>query len=161
MPTRAPPRPGPLALGRPPAATEGRGRHDADDHVRAVDEGDQGGPDGYAAYVVLGAVDRVEDPAATGVGGALGQSLVSPKLLADDPVVGSGRPEVRAQQLLGRTVGIADRGEVRLGLDDEVERLEPVEGQQVSGVGHGKPESQVVGVRRHNEEVSRAMSGDI
>ena len=77
-----------LAAGGPPAAAESRGRDHADDDVGSVDEGDERGPDGHAAYVVLGAVDRVEDPAPAARRPCTG--CVGAELLADDGVVRCG-----------------------------------------------------------------------
>ena len=60
----------------------------------------------------LGAVDRVEDPAAGGAGGA-----GEPELLAQDGVVGEASLDARAQELFGAAVGDRHRGEIGLGLD--------------------------------------------
>ena len=101
------------ALGRPPAASEGGRGHDADDRLVVVEQGDQGGPHRHAADEALGAVDRVEHPAPVAAAGRA-------ELLAEHRVVGPLDLEQVAQGLLDGPVGVADGGEVRFGLDDQV-----------------------------------------
>src|SRR6266568_5090742 len=97
------------APGRPPAPAECR-RGGQTDHQAAVAlQGDQRGEHRDAADVVLGAVDRVDDPAR----GCLG--AVAPgdaELLAKDRVVGPLLADALAQQLLGGPVRLGDRGQV-------------------------------------------------
>ena len=67
---------------------------------------------------------------------ATGESRCAPELFAENRVVGTMRRQRRAQQLLGRPVGIGDRGEVGLGVDAQIERAESVQCQRVGRVGH-------------------------
>ncbi|MPM49152.1 hypothetical protein SDC9_95880 [bioreactor metagenome] len=57
------PGPGALSAGGPPPPAEGRGTDHSGDHLGALHQRDQRGPHRHAADVVLGAVDRVDDPA--------------------------------------------------------------------------------------------------
>ena len=128
MATQGAAEPGALASGRPPASTECRRGNHPDHGVvlggTVVDESDQRGPHGYAAHVVLGPVDRVEDPAASRA-----RPLGVAELLADHGVVWPLLGQPGAQHHLGRAVGIAHGRQVGLGLDDEVEGLKPAEGE--------------------------------
>ena len=135
---------GPRAVaGRgPPAPLELRGRDDAEHDLVVDGERDQGGPDGDAADEVLGAVDRVHDPAPLAVAG---RAL----LLAGD---GVPRPDPRqgaADGLLDGLVGVGDRRQVGLAHDVQVEGLEPVRGRGVRIIGEDVREAQIVGVVRH------------
>ena len=62
---------------------------------------------------------------------------------------GRARDSVDADRLLGGRVGVADRRQVRLGLDPQVQRLEAVHRDGVGGVGEHVGQSEVVVVRRH------------
>ena len=56
-------------------------------------------------------------------------------LLAEDGVVGALTGQDRSQLGLDGFVGIGDRGQVRFGLDAQIQRPEPVEGDRVGPVG--------------------------
>ena len=59
------------------------------------------------------------------------------------------RRQRRAQQLFGRLVGVGDRRQVGFGLDPQIQRAEPVQGQRVGAIGqspargrgHSRPRS--------------------
>src|SRR5439155_9609124 len=80
---------------------------DADGDLARVLEPDQRGPDGHVADEVLGAVDRVDDPASP---------LIAHRaeLLAEEPVLGKRAAEHLADDLLGALVGLRHRRRVRL-----------------------------------------------
>ena len=63
---------------------------------------------------------------------------------------GRSRASRRADRLLHGAVGVADRGQVGLGLDHEVGRAEAVHGDRVGGVGEAQREREVVGVGGHD-----------
>ena len=143
MVTSAPPAQAPspgLAHQRRPK--RGRG-HDAHDGYAVHEQGQQGGPDGYAADEVLGPVDGVDDPHATDVG--CGSAAV---LLAVHGVVGTGLGKLLPHEPLDGPISVADRREVRLGLDDEVERKKALQGQRIRTIGELERQSEVIGVRR-------------
>ena len=104
-----------------------------------------GGPHRHPAHEVLGAVDGVDDPAAPAAGAdELGV------LLAQHPVLGAlDGHQHRTHEQLDRPVGVADRGEVGLGLDHEVASVEPVHRDGVGRVGDAQREREVVGVSGH------------
>src|SRR5207342_3818811 len=95
---------GARTLGGPPALAQCRRADDADHRLALIDEGDQGGPDRDAADKVLGAVDRVDDPAA-------GTVARTAEFLAQDGVAGTGPGKLAANGLFSGLVGIGDRGE--------------------------------------------------
>ena len=130
-------RPGAGPVGGPPAPAEGRRGHEAEHGHVVVDERDQGRPGGHPADEVVGAVDRVDDPAPGAVAGGL-------ELLALDGVAGPGALELDPDQLLGRLVGVADQREVGLGLHDEVVRPEPGHRDPLDGVRQDMGKAQVV-----------------
>ena len=76
---------------RPSAGAE----HDPDAHLAVLLEREQRRPHRDAAHVVLGAVDRVDDPAPAR------QRPSTPELLAQDRVAGPRPAEPVADQLLG------------------------------------------------------------
>lgn len=143
----------PATLGRPPATVQRGGGHHADDRLEAVlarlHQRDQGRPYGDTAYVVLGAVDRVDDPAPRA--GAL-----DPVLLAQDRVTRARPVQVPADQFLRVLVRLAHRGHVRLGLDLEVQGLEPVHRRRVGGVRQYVGKAQIIVVVGHAVTVSTA-----
>ena len=91
---------------------------------------------------VVGAVDRVDDPLPrAGPGGR--------ELLADDGVARPGALELGADQLLGVAVGVADQGEVGLGVDPQVLGAEPRGRDALDGIREHVGEAQVVVVAGH------------
>ena len=131
--------PGAVAGRGPPATLELRGGDHAEHHLVVDDEGDERGPDRHAADEVLGAVDRVDDPASLAVPG---RAL----LLAGDRVAGAHPRQRAPDALLDRLVGVGDRGEVGLAHHVQVERLEPGGGVRVGVVGEHVRKAQIVGV---------------
>ena len=125
------------ALGRPPALAQRRGADHADHGFAFVDEGDQRGPHRHSADKVLGAVDRVDDPAAGTVAG-------TSELLTEHGVTGTGTGQLAADGLLGGLVRIGDRRQIGLRLDLEVERFEPAHGLVVHGIGQHMGQTQVI-----------------
>ena len=105
----------------------GRG-HDADAQLAVLLEREQRRPDRHAADVVLGAVDRVDDPPAA----ASRPRCRTPRRGPRRPGRAACQPV--ADQLLGRVVGLGDRGEVGLGLDLQVVRAEAAQ-RDLVGVG--------------------------
>src|SRR5690606_18476271 len=99
-------------------------------------ERDQRRPDGDAAHEVLGAVDGVDDPRPVAPAGVA-------ELFTYHRVARPGTAQRAADRLLDGPVGVADRGEVRLGLDLEVDGLEPPHRQVVGGVRHDVGETEV------------------
>jgi len=109
-----------------PRAEGGRGDHP--DHDVATDhQPDQRGPDRHAPDEVLGAVDRIQDPAPLSHARPAG-------LLAEHRVARPGPAQHVPQLLLGSQVGIGDRGKVGLGFDPQVQRPEPAHGDVVRRV---------------------------
>ncbi len=128
--------------GGPPAPLQ-RGRGDEPEHGRLVDdEADERGPHGHTAHEVLRAVDGVDDPAPGAVAGRL-------ELLTLHGVARPGPLELRADELLGRAVGVGDRREVRLALDDEVVGPEARDRHPLDGVREDVGQTQVVVVGGH------------
>ena len=117
------------ALPGPPSHAERRCRHDTDDERARVLEPDERRPDRDAAHVVLGAVDRVDDPS---VLVAVADEVV--ELLADDRVRGRGRDPL-AQGNLDGAIRFAHRCEVRLGLDPQIVRTKARGRDRVGFVG--------------------------
>src|SRR6266498_2651567 len=116
----------------------------ADQRAAVALQGDQRGEHRDAADVVLGAVDRVDDPAR----GCLG--AVAPgdaELLAKDRVVGPLLADALAQQLLGGPVRLGDRGQVRLGLDHQIGGAEAFQGDGVGKVGELQRQPEVDEIR--------------
>ncbi len=95
---------------------------------------------GHAAHVVPRPVDRVDDPARRGA--------VVAELLAEHALAGALARDELADRLLGGAVGLRDRRQVGLRLDDEVERAEARERDRVGGVGEAVREGEV-GVAAH------------
>ena len=102
----------------------------------SVGQREQGRPHRHAADEVLGAVDRVDDPAPV----AAGRRVVA-ELLAEQRVVRALRRQRRADGGLDRPVGVADRSQVGLGLDDQVERPEPLQRKEIGSIGEGQRQS--------------------
>ena len=98
-------------------------------------ERDQRAPDRAAADVVAGAVDRVDDPAD-------GAAVVA-ELLPEDAFTVAVAPDEQPDRLLGGAVGFADRRQVGLRLDLEVERPEAGQRDRVGGVGELVCEAEV------------------
>ena len=71
------------------------------------------------------------------------------ELLAHDGVAGPGALELGADHLLRAPVGIADRGQVGLGVDDQVIGEEALHREPVHGVGEDVGQAQVVVVPGH------------
>ena len=93
------------------------------------------------------AVDRVDDPLArAGPGGG--------ELLADDGVARPGALELGADQLLGVAVGVADQGQVGLGVDPQVLGAKPRDGDALDGIREHVGEAQVVVVAGHDAQPS-------
>jgi len=130
-------RPRSSAAGGPPPTPECRCRHHAGDDVVVDHQGDQRGPNRDTAQIALGAVDRVDHPAARSP--ALGAEL-----LTNDRVSRSGPGEHAADPLLRRPVGVGDRSRVGLGVDAQVTRPEPLHGLRVGVVGKDVREPEVV-----------------
>ncbi len=66
------------------------------------------------------------------------------ELLAEQRIVGTFAGQVLADHPLDRLVGVADRRQVGLGVDDEVGRAEAGHRDHVGVVGHSQRERQVV-----------------
>jgi hypothetical protein len=75
-------------------------------------------------------------------------SLVA-ELLTEHRVARPGPLEGAADQLLGRAVRLGDRRHVRLGVDAQVDRLEPLHRGGVGHVGEDVGEAQIIVVVRH------------
>ena len=99
-------------------------------------ERDERGPHRDAAGVALGAVDRVDDPAALRVAGRA-------ELLADDGVARASAGEALAHHLLHRAVGLGDRREIGLGVDHEVGGAKARQRDVVGGVGELEGEREI------------------
>ena len=107
------------ARGRPTSACCSAGADTTPTHELArVLEADQRRPDRHAAHVVLGAVDRVDDPAELGIA-ATGH--VSPNS-SPSTAWSVDAAEPVADRLLDRLVGLAHRREVGLGAHLQVVR---------------------------------------
>ena len=85
-----------------------------------------------------------------------GLEPVGRELLADDGVARSGALELDADELLGLPVGVADEGEVGLGLDPQVLGAEACRGDPLDGVGEHVGEAQVVVIAGHGPQPSGA-----
>ncbi len=135
---------GPRSAARrgPPAPAEGRGGHHADHDLRAVHQPDERRPHRYAADVVLGAVDRVDDPAPW-------PAAPPARLLAEHRVPGPRPAQHVAQRLFGGPVGVGYRRQVGLGLDPQVKRTETARRDVIGGVSEDVREAQVVVVASH------------
>ena len=134
----AAPRPGARTHGGPPATLEsGRCDQAEDGGVVLVEQTDEGRPDRDAAYEVVGAVDRVDDPASWAAPGR-------PLLLADDGVARSRPSELTADELLRSAVGVGDESQVGLGLDDEVLSEEPGHRRALHRVREHMGEAEIV-----------------
>lgn len=137
---------GSQALGGPPAAVERRSRDDADHRavaaLAALHQRDQRRPDRHPADVVLGAVDRVDDPAAR-------SRALAAELLAEHRVPWPGPLELAADELFGGLVRLAHRRHVRFGLDLEVECLEALHGGGVRGVREHMAETKIIVIVGH------------
>ncbi len=129
-------RPGAAAALGMPAAVECGSRDDTQAQLTVLLEGDQGRPDGDAARVVAGAVDRVDDPAAPAPAG-------DPELLAEHAVARALGRESLADRRLDRSVGLRDRGQVGLRLDVQVARAKTAERDGIGRVGERESESKV------------------
>ena len=129
----------------PVAAHQRRPRAGADDHAdhghTVIDQRDEGRPHRHPAHEVLGAVDRVDHPAAGAVAGRV-------ELLALDGVARPGPLELGPDVLLGGAVGVGHRREVRLALDDEVLGAEPGDRHPLHRVGEDVGQAEVVVVVR-------------
>ncbi len=97
------------ALGRPPAAPQRRRGHHADRHLVPLLEGQQRRPHRDPAHVVLGPVDRVDDPAPPALG-CFGRAV----LLAHDRVAGRATAS-RSRRVRSTAVSASVTG-VRSGL---------------------------------------------
>ena len=139
-------------LARPPPTPDGRCRDDTRDHVVLDHQRDERRPDRDSADEVLGAVDRVDHPAARS---PAGRAL----LLAVERVARTGSAERAAHGLLDGLVGVGDRGQVGLVDDVQVLSLEPVHRQRVRVVGEDVRESQIVGVVRRHSAQRTARTG--
>src|SRR5215213_783967 len=106
---------------RPPAPAERRRADDTDRRLIIDHQGNQRAPYRHAAYEVLGAVDRVDDPAARAPSG-IAHLLTMHRIAWPSPAEGT------ADGPFGRSVGIGDRSEVRFGGDMQVERFEAARG---------------------------------
>ena len=126
------------ATHRPPGVAEGRRRADADAHLAVLLEREQRRPDRDAADVVLGPVDRVDDP--TPVRGPLGAEL-----LAQQRIPGAGGDQPVPDELLGRRVGLGDGRQVGLGLHLQVVGAEASE-RDLVGEGHELEGESQIGV---------------
>ena len=122
----------------PPPRAERR-RRDHPERELAVDfEREQRRPHRQAAGVPLGAVDRIDDPAARRADARLAL------LLTEHGVVGSGARELGPDHGLDRAVGFGDGREVGLGLDHEVLGAEPGQAQAVGRIGELERERKVL-----------------
>jgi len=132
------------------AATPARGgevaRHRVQDHAgrdgAAFLKADQDRPEGDPPDEVLGAVDRIDDPARL-------LRARGAELLAEEPVIGKGAAEDPADQLLGLPVGLGDRR--RVGLERDLEAAAVVLERNVAG-GAGRLDGhrqQAIGRGRH------------
>ena len=101
-----------VALGCPPATAQCWGRDYADNRLAVLQQGNQGGPDRDIAHEVLGAVDGVDDPLT-----ALKHSFAA-EFFAENFIARALVRQNLAEQLLARDIGIGDRSQVGLGLDD-------------------------------------------
>ena len=126
----------PAAALRPPTAPERRRGDDPDPNLPVLLERDQCRPDGHAARVVPRTVDRINDPASAGVS-ALAE------LLAEDPVSRTSARESLPDRLFDRAVRLGHRGQIRLGLDDEVVRTKAAERDGVGLVGELEREREI------------------
>jgi hypothetical protein len=129
--------PGAGAGGRPPAASQRRRGDQADHRHAVVHQGDQGGPDRHPADEVLRPVDRIHDPLPGATAGGA-------ELLADHRVPGSGPAQLAADQFLGRPIGISDRGQVRFGLHQQIDRGEPGDRHCVHLVGDHMRQAEII-----------------
>jgi len=76
------------------------------------------------------------------------------ELLAQHRVPRPGPAEGGAQEFLDRPVGVADRRQVGLGLDAQVECFEPLRRHRVGLVGELVRQAQVVLVASHDPETT-------
>jgi len=126
-----------VAASGPPSAVKGRRGHDAEDD-RVVDpQRDQRRPDGDATDEVLRPIDGVDDPGAFAGAGRAG-------FLADDRVVRPFGGEGSPYGVFDRAVRVGDRGQVGLGLDEQIGGEEAREAERVCRVGQGMREHKVV-----------------
>ena len=140
--------------GGPPPSAQRWCRHDADDDVVPVEQGDEGGPDRHPAHVVLRPVDRVDDPAAS-------SRACLAVLLAEHGVVGPAGGELLADGALDRAVRLGHRRQVRLRLDDEVGGAEAGHGDPVRQAGELEGEGEVVGEIGHPGNLPRRRAAGI
>lgn len=138
---RSPAQPGAPVRRRPPAAVQGGGADHADGGAVVLQQGDQRGPDRYAAQEVLGAVDGVDQPGAPGGDGAAG-------LLPGERVVGAGGAQFLADGRLDGGVRVGHGCTVRLLPDPQVEGVEAADGEPVGEVAQTEGQFEVV-LRRH------------
>ena len=129
-----------LAAGRPPPAPERRRRDHTDHKLVSLLQCQQRRPDGDPADVVLRAVDRIDDPAASA-----GAGLGLPVLLAKDRVAGVPLGEALADRFLDGAIRFGDRRQIRLGLDHEIVGLEAIHRDRVRHVSQGERKIEIVG----------------
>jgi hypothetical protein len=132
----------------PPAASERRRRHDADDGaVLPVCERDQRRPHGDAAHEAGRAVDRIDHPTPRRSGCALDAVLFT-----QHRVLGARSDDPFGEQRLGAAVRFGDLGVVVLPSEREVLVLEPGQREGVGELGQFEGEvelaSEVVGHAR-------------
>lgn len=81
------------------------------------------------------------------------------ELLAHHGVARAGPGQLVADEFLRRAVGIAHRGEVRLGLDRQVLGAEPGHGHPLDGIGKDVGQAEIVVVTHgHRLEVCRPLT---
>src|SRR5262249_44739653 len=90
----------------------------------------------HATDIVLGAVDRIDHPAALAGSGPA-------ELLAEHRVTRPGPANDVPQGLLDGEVGVTHRGQVRLRLDSQVQRPEPAHADVVRRVRQDVCETKV------------------
>ena len=127
------------ALRGPPAARQRGGGHHPHHRIVAVEQCDERRPHRHAADEVLGAVDRIEHPAARA------RALLR-RTPRRTPRRRRARRQRRADRLLDRAVGVGDRRQVGLGLHDQIGGTEAGAGDRVRGVGERQRQRQVVGI---------------
>ena len=121
----------------PPTRSECRRRHDANRQGSLALERDEGRPYRDATRIALRAVDGVHDP--TPIRGGSGD----PELLAQHRVARARPGDHRTQLLLHGAVGLRDRREVGLGVDDEVGGTKARQGDAVGDVGELEGEREI------------------
>ena len=116
-----------------------RRRADDPDLGYTIDQqGDQACPYRYAAHEILGSVDRVDDPLPPG------QSGCPTEFLAEDAVVRTDPGKSLPQACFDRMIGVANRRQVRFGLDLQVNCPEPVQRHRVRLIGQSQRHRKVV-----------------